>query len=491
MKISSIVVILLLYQESIPLATLDNRLFMKRLFCALLGMAVLSACHPVLKIQEYVSSTMDMPWQVGIPMPAASDSVVLIEICPDSTGQVIRGFGVSFSELSAYSLSLLTDADRKSVLDELFIPGQGANLVINRTPVGANDFSLDWYSYDEVDQDFGMKRFSVSHDEQWLIPLIREALSRNPEMTIWASPWCPPTWMKYNKHYAMRPDTVNDLPESGRGHEGKDMFVQKEEYFEAYALYFEKYIQAYREHGIDISMVMPQNEPNSAQNFPSCCWTSAGLTRFISHLGPRMDRLGVDLWFGTCERPKVALIDSILTDPVAGKFIKGVGFQWAGRSALPVVKEKYPEMDLMMTEQECGNGRNDWSGVSHAWELMKHYLSNGVSAYDYWNMALPENCLSRWGWRQNSLVTVDSEQHTFRYTIEYYLLKHVSHYVQSGAKLLRLPAGTDALAFLNPDGSIALVAANPLEKSVDLQVRLCGREQTLSLPPCSFNTLII
>ena len=63
--------------------------------------------------------------------------------------------------------------------------------------------------------------------------------------------------------------------------------------------------------------------------------------------------------------------------------------------------------------------------------------------------------------------------------------------MQSGAKLLRLPAGTDALAFLNPDGSIVLVAANPLEKSVDLQVRLRGREQTLSLPPYSFNTLII
>ena len=145
----------------------------------------------------------------------------------------------------------------------------------------------------------------------------------------------------------------------------------------------------------------------------------------------------------------------------------------------------------MMTEQECGNGRNDWSGVSHAWELMKHYLSNGVSAYDYWNMALPENGLSRWGWRQNSLVTVDSEKHTFRYTIEYYLLKHMSHYVQSGARLLRLPAGTDALAFLNPDGSIALVAANPLEKPMVLRVRLLGREQTLSVPACSFNTWII
>ena len=464
---------------------------MKRLLIVILGMAVISACHPALKVREYVSSTMDTPWQVGAPSPAAGDSVIVIEVNPDNVGQVINGFGVSFSELSAYSLSQLSEADRKSVLDELFIPGQGANLTINRTPVGANDFSLDWYSYDEVDQDFGMERFSVAHDEQWLIPLIREALSRNPEMKIWASPWCPPSWMKYNHHYAMRPDTVNDLPESGRGYEGQDMFVQEKEYFEAYALYFEKYIQAYREHGIEISMVMPQNEPNSAQNFPSCCWTSAGLARFISYLGPKMESQGVDVWLGTCERPNVALIDTVLTDSIAGKHIKGVGFQWAGRSGLPAVKEKYPDMGLMMTEQECGNGRNDWSGALHAWALMKHYLSNGVNAYDYWNMALLENGLSHWGWRQNSLVTVEPEQHSFRYTIEYYLLKHVSHFVQSGARLLRLPEGTDALAFLNPDGSIVLVAANPLEKPLDLQVRLRGREQTLSLPPRSFNTLII
>jgi glucosylceramidase len=256
-------------------------------------------------------------------------------------------------------------------------------------------------------------------------------------------------------------------------------------------LYFEKYIQAYREHGIDIAMVMPQNEPNSDQNFPSCCWTPAGLARFISHLGPRMERQGVDVWFGTWERPKVALVDSVLTDPVAGKYIKGVGFQWAGRSALPVVREKYPELGLMMTEQECGNGRNDWSGVSHAWGLMKHYLSNGVSAYDYWNMSLLENGLSRWGWRQNSLVTVDPEQHTFRYTIEFYLLKHVSHYVQPGAQLLCLPAEADALAFRNPDGRVVLVVCNPEAKPLDLQVKLGSRTCALSMPPHSFNTLIL
>ncbi len=100
---------------------------MKKVFVILtVALVVMTACHPALTIQEYVSSTMDMPWQVGSPLPASGDSVVVIEICPDSTGQAIRGFGVSFSELSAYSLSLLTESDRKAVLDELFVPGQAA-----------------------------------------------------------------------------------------------------------------------------------------------------------------------------------------------------------------------------------------------------------------------------------------------------------------------------------------------------------------------------
>lgn len=69
-------------------------------------------------------------------------------------------------------------------------------------PIGANDFSLDWYSYNETDKDFEMKDFSVSHDEQTLIPFIQAVLKYNPDMKLWASPWCPPSWMKVNKHYA-------------------------------------------------------------------------------------------------------------------------------------------------------------------------------------------------------------------------------------------------------------------------------------------------
>ncbi len=308
---------------------------MKRFLWILAGFLSIISCSRPLAVKEYVFSTMDTPWQSVQPAAATADSIRRIDLRTDSLGQEFVGFGVSFSELSSQSLGLLKEGDRNDILDELFIPEKGANLTFNRIPVGANDFSLDWYSYNEQDGDFQMEHFSVAHDEKTLIPLISDALNRNPAMKIWASPWCPPSWMKYNHHYAMRPAKVNDLPESGRGYEGQDMFIQEDAYLEAYALYFEKYILAYKEHGIGISMVMPQNEPNSDQNFPSCCWTSAGLARFIgSHLGPHMQKLGIPVWFGTCERPKVALIDTVLTDPKGRSLHK--------RSRIPVGRTRSP-----------------------------------------------------------------------------------------------------------------------------------------------------
>ena len=88
--------------------------------------------------------------------------------------------------------------------------------------------------------------------------------------------------MKYNKHYASAytgenydEKYRNGLPADKVGHEGTDMFIQDPLYLKAYALYFSKFIEAYKKQGIPIFAVMPQNEFNSAQIFPSCCWTSA------------------------------------------------------------------------------------------------------------------------------------------------------------------------------------------------------------------------
>ena len=449
-----------------------------------------AACSHDPQIVEWVSSTMEEPWQKEVLPSGQGQSGDVITIDPSDTDQEILGFGVSFSELGWQSLGLLSQEDRKAVLDELFVPGSGANFNICRTPVGANDFSIDFYSFDETDGDFDLDDFSIERDRTTLLPLIKEALARNPGLKIWASPWCPPSWMKYNKHYAMRPAEVNDLPEERRGYEGQDMFIQDERYFDAYARYFGKYVDAYKEEGVDIFMVMPQNEPNSDQNFPSCCWTAKGLTEFLRHLCPEMSQRGVEVYFGTWERPGAAAIDTVMTDPEVGKCIGGLAFQWAGRSALPVARGSYPDLTLVMSEQECGDGLNDWKGACHSWELMKHYLGNGVQIYDYWNISLIKNGLSHWAWRQNSLVVVDEGSRSYEFSIEYYLLKHASHYVQPGARRINHEYH-NALAFLNPDGSIVLITSNETEQPVDITINISDSSWPVTLKPLSFNTFVL
>lgn len=396
-------------------------------------------------------------------------------------------------------------------------------------PVAANDFSRGYYSYDEVAGDFELTHFSIANDEETLIPFIQAAQRVNPDLKIWASPWCPPQWMKDNGHYACRTSKAwvesslstqkrgaanvnmpvppaNDSPlrfrmtpvDNGldpaqqRLTERTDVFIQEERYLDAYARYFGKFIDAYQAKGIRISMVMPQNEFNSAQNFPSCLWSPSGLARFIRHLGPEMEKRGVEVYLGTIERADPALADSILRDPEAGRYVKGCGFQWAGKDALPVLHERYPEMVMMQTEQECGNGLNNWEGAMHSWELMKHYFTHGVSVYDYWNISLLEGGVSRWGWSQNSLVTVDAEARQHRFTPEAYLLKHASHYVQRGARLLKASGNyTDRLAFLNPDGRIVLLVANQQAHAYPVTLQVGDWQTTITLSPGSIRTVVI
>jgi len=123
---------------------------------------------------------------------------------------------------------------------------------------------------------------------------------------------------------------------------------------------------------------------------------------------------------------------------------------------------------------------------------MKHYFNNGVSVYEYWNTSLLKGGISRWGWAQNSLVVVDAEAKTYRYSNEYYLLKHVSHFVQPGAKKLETSGEfKDVLAFLNPDKSIVVVVANqgPAEKVVNIKIN--DKTYSPKLAPKSFNSLLI
>lgn len=409
--------------------------------------------------------------------------------------QVVEGFGACFNELGWTALTLLNDAGRESVLKNLFDPVEGLKLNICRMPIGANDYARDYYSLNDSVGDFEMKYFSINRDRETLIPYIKAAMKYRPDLKIWGSPWCPPYWMKTNDHYACRPSQTNGLAREKAGREDLTQFRMEPRYLNAYALYFVKYIQAYRAEGINVTGVHVQNEMNSCQNFPSCIWTAKDLGSFIgSYLGPAMKKSlpDAEIWYGTYERPYVEKIDTILQDPLSSGYITGVSFQWAGKQAIPGVHQKYPSLKLMQSETECGNGSNDWKAAEYTFSLMKHYFDNGVSVYSFWNSVLDETGRSQWGWKQNAMITVDSKTREVKYNPEFYLLKHFSYFIRPGARKVRTDgADAELLAFLNPDKSLVIIAGNKAETRKELNIKTGKKNLSVSLEPHSFNTFIV
>ena len=438
-------------------------------------------------------TTFENPWQhlSAAVVDKACGSAATVKLDVGKTDQTVIGFGTCMSELSHDALWLLSETDRAKVLDELF-SSEGGGFTVIRTPIGASDFSRDFYSYCETSDDFEMKTFSTDHDDATLIPLIREVQKRVPDdvLKIWGSPWCPPRWMKTNRNAVCKPDKVNDLTEEGRIFEGEDGFVCDDAHMRAYALYFRKYVESYRAKGIPIWMVMPQNEFNSDQNFPSCTWSAGQLATFVGrYLGPALEGSGVEIYLGTMERPNAVLLAPVLDRPAYAKYVKGAAFQWAGAGAIGTVRARHPELTLVMSEQECGDGRNDWSHAMHCWDLLCDYFGNGVSVYDYWNLALKKDGLSHWGWRQNSLVVVDAERKSWTWTHEYYILKHLSRFVRRGAKRIRLDGDPRrALAFANLDGSTVVALRNPTAAAVKVVLRFGDGCRTVTLPADSVST---
>jgi glucosylceramidase len=450
---------------------------------------------------RWISTTSSDPWvEQATPEYIALEGMPSAFVNSSNRKQTIEGFGASFNEFGWTAMAHLSQEDRNDIMQNLFAPGLGLNLSLCRMSIGANDFSRDWYSYDEVEGDFDLENFSIANDKETVIPFINAAKAHQPNLKLWASPWSPPTWMKRNGHYAgALPNPAfnkieNGLREDQVQTEGTDNFKMEEAYLSAYAKYFAKFIDSYSEQGIEIGMVMPQNEFNSAQVFPSCVWTPAGLTKFITHLGPEMEKRGVEIFLGTLERANERMALDVIQDPVAGKYLSGVGVQWAGKGAIAFIHRALPELRIYQSEQECGDGKNDWRFARYAWSLMKHNFENGATGYMYWNMALEEGGVSRWGWAQNSLVVVDSKTKKYRFSHEYQLLKHVSHFVEVGAQVLPTFSWSgfeQQIAFRNPNGSIVLVVHNGESEAVEYMPLIDGKAMKVTLQANSFNTFFI
>lgn len=443
----------------------------------------------------WISSNKNIQWQqhtIHNSHEKLNDNSI-VNISIDSSLQTIDGFGACFNELGWEALNILPKKQQEKILYSLFDARNGCAFNLCRMPIGANDYALDWYSHNESADDFTMDNFSISRDKKRLIPYIKEAYKINPNLQIWASPWCPPSWMKKNKHYACKADElVNDLsPDQSSMEELVSRFIMEPKYLKAYAIYFSKFVEAYKKEGIKISAVHVQNEPNSAQNFPSCVWKPKDLGIFISdYLAPQFQSKNIDseIWLGTIERPQVDRVDSVLQYKNVLDIVKGVGFQWAGKGVIPDVNKKYPSLKLMQTETECGNGSNDWKAAEYTFGLMKHYFNHGANSYMYWNMILDETGKSQWGWKQNSMISINKENETVTYNPEFYLMKHFSAFIKPGFRYIKT-TDNNCLAF-NKNKKYVIIYHNTENNPINKEFAVNGTKFIADLSPKSFNTFI-
>lgn len=395
--------------------------------------------------------------------------------------QLWEGFGGTFNEAGWDALSVVK-SEIPTALRLLFDADDGANFVYGRVPIGASDYAMSWYTLDETAGDYAMEHFSIARDREKLIPFIKAALEVQPDLHLWGSPWGCPVWMKSGMNFRDDPKTL-----------------------EAYALYFAKFIEEYRNEGLTIEAVHHQNEPGYAQ----VKWTTPLFVKFLrDYLGPefRERNIATEIWCGTMSHPDDADIAiACMNDDEAMKYIVGFGLQWNLESSVPLLLQKGR---VWQTEHRCGNydgntkywnverydpekPQNDHAYGLESWQLIRDWVVAGVNSYSAWNMVLDTYGRSITGWPQNALLVVDRSAKTLIVTPAYWVFRHFSQYIDSGATRIGVIGTNDALAFENPDGSIITQVLNKEDTSRTMTVALSGTRYEFNLPAHGWATLSV
>jgi len=451
-----------------------------------------------------------------------------------STSDVMSTFqawGTCFNELDWYAIQRLTPAAQEEYYRRMFSPDGDLRFALGRIPVGASDYAgpenfydpavfhqrnepinleESWYSCDEMPEgqtDFNMEHFTIERDKKHIIPFIKKAQEQNPDMTFWCSPWSPPQWMKKSHHYSNRAGYGNGLDTTYPSYTSTQ-FIMEPDYLKAHALYFSKFINAYGEEGIPITGMCYQNEAYTCNYYPNTSWEATSTAIFnADYLIPYMRKHhpGVKIWLGTMNTNHVEDVYEVIlnyrsksADPdFNGKKLSdlfdGIGFQWEGRDAIGEMRKRYPNLEFIQTESECGNGTFDWAAGAHTFELIHHYLNNGCVTYTNWNSILGGNGRGPFmNWWQNGLLHLDINKGVAYYTPEFYAYKHYSHFIGDGTKILRKSSNQPlVLAAQQPDGTIVVVVGNESSAERNLTFAVDDKYMSVTVPANSYNTFVI
>lgn len=493
----------------------------KKKFWTYVCLLLLMSGHTFSQTFTWISSTEDEKWKISSVKMKKEFGKVDLVVNDAHAPITFKAWGMTFNELGWDALRLLPLKDQKDILQKLVAPNGDLGFTLGRIPMNANDYACSWYSCDEVAGDFHLKYFNIERDKERIIPFIHEVQSLCPDMRFWTSPWSPPSWMKINADYPVRSDQMNTMDvrkdyilyegEAGDRDDYKspqgvfpaklavtDYMIQDPRYLQTYADYFSRFISAYQELGISISMVMFQNESWSYTPYPGCAWKPESILRFnVDYLAPtlRKNHPGVEVYLGTINTNRYDLIESILSDERAAQTFQGVAFQWEGGQILPRIRKNFPQYKYVQSESECGWGTFDWKAAEHTFQLINHYLQNGCEEYTFWNVILSDDGTSTWGWKQNALIRVNSETREVAFTPEYYAVKHYTHYIRPGDQLIAAKTkGNDSmpvLVYKNGEGKYVIVAGNLNDEVRPLAIKIGDKVLKANLKAHSCNTFLM
>ena len=430
--------------------------------------------------------------------------------------QTITGFGGSFTEASAYLLNRLSK-DRRDTIIQAYFSEEGANYSLTRTHMNSCDFSLSQYSYSPVEDDVNLEYFTIKEDQEDLIPMIKDAMNASKDgFKILASPWTAAPWMKDNNSWL-----------------GGKLLPK---YYDTWALFFSKYIDAYKEEGIDIWGFTVENEPlGNNKNWESMHFTPDEMTNFVQHhLGPRLEKDSQNVKILGYDQNREHLnewVDSMYNSEASSKYFDGTAIHWYASTYEVFAKElqyahyKAPTKHLIQSEA-CVDSQipvwkddawywtkeaTDW-GWDWALDKDKHLhpkyspvnryardiigcLNNWVDGWVDWNMVLDKQGGPNWfkNWCVAPVI-VDTENDEVYFTPLYYTMAHFSKYIRPGASVIGMENSDKELqvtAAENIDGSIAVVVFNEGNLKKSFKLLLGEKESIININAQAIQTILI
>jgi len=402
------------------------------------------------------------------------NSYPVIDIDEKQRFQEIDGFGYALTGGSATLIHSLPAATQDALLKELFL-ADNTHIGVSylRISIGASDLSDTTFTYDEMpagQTDEQLQHFSIAPEYKDLIPVLKKIIALNPAIKILGSPWTAPTWMKSNNSF-----------------KGGSL---KPEYYNAYAQYLVKYVQAMQQEGIVIDAITPQNEPLHGGNVPSMVMQPAEQAAFIGqHLGPFFRSAGIKtkiiIYDHNADRPDYPI--TVLNDAGARPYVDGSAFHLYGGpiTALSEVHNAYPDKHVYFTEQWVGGPGKFPS------ELQWHVSTLIIGATRNWSRNVLEwNLASDPAYKPHTIggcttclgaLTIGGDSVTRN--VAYYIIAHASKFVRPGSVRIAstVTAELNNVAFKTPDGKKVLIVVNNGKEPQTFNIRYNGKMLTSSL----------